>query len=287
MDFAHCEECYCREPRIPPELTGEKMRKKNADNCECYKRTRTYPVNLERCYEPVPSEAVDSSNSRTNDGAGILKDPHENHKAYEDRELQEETSDDDEPSFPNLERGHDGIPRGRSSRDPPEQQIRKEVRFPESVLQENGSEVDEERLRSVTEFRKSNYFDCHSVENVREFPPHECVHKFVLNERLAPEPLLCDGFGISRCQVCFKPMKSTTLNEANYGPSKDTSQGSRLSRSSYFPATKIHFATGNERMELDVPEEIGRKYFGKEKKVRMKKNVPRDSLALRFQPGVI
>lgn len=67
----------------------------------------------------------------------------------------------------------------------------------------------DERVENVRKFRENNLDDCVNEEEQEFRTSHRCVHRYKLNERGFPEPLLRDEDGNSLCSVpsCYTPSK--------------------------------------------------------------------------------
>ncbi|KAF5285221.1 hypothetical protein FQR65_LT13336 [Abscondita terminalis] len=134
-----------------------------------------------------------------------------------------------------------------------------EVNYYETPFQ---SKEIEKNLKDLNTFRKENYFDCHSTQNLNDkLDDHVCLHKFVLNERLMPQPLNPDPFGTSRCTYCNRPMDFIESSK----PPKEKSKG----------VTEIQIPTNLHKFAKLLDSS------GKLKVVH-----PYNSIALRHQKGV-
>ncbi|KAK4878091.1 hypothetical protein RN001_010597 [Aquatica leii] len=143
----------------------------------------------------------------------------------------------------------------------------------------------EKNLKTLNTFRKENYFDCHSNQNLNaQVSDHKCLHKFVLNNRLVPEPLHADPFGTSRCVHCNQPAKkepSTPKEKGNY-------QSSVLNKSKKHKCIKsISLTRDKDITEIEIPKNFNKYLELFDNTVdNLKKVRPLNSIALRHQKGV-
>lgn len=157
----------------------------------------------------------------------------------------------------------------------------------------------------IRDFRQRNYFDTHSLielsasKDQEDKQPHVCVHEFVLNNRLMPEPVNSDSYGISRCTICNKAMQKPDLagkKSDSRVKLKVTKQGNVKAtvgndNDSCFLPRQLNIGSGNEKIHLKVPFDLIKKTeddtdLVKHFRQRLKRPVPRNTLALRFQKGV-
>ncbi|KAB0796072.1 hypothetical protein PPYR_10133 [Photinus pyralis] len=138
------------------------------------------------------------------------------------------------------------------------------------------------RLQNLETFRKDNYFECHSSANIHDVPvgDHKCVHKFVLNNRLIPEPLNADPFGTSRCVRCNKPMRIKAEEER----SKPLTQRARPR----ITPNAINIAGETNVTEIQIPANFNKLLeLFQETATNISKVKPTNTLALRHQKGVV
>lgn len=160
----------------------------------------------------------------------------------------------------------------------------------------------------VRSFRDRNYFDTHSLADLMSSKDqsHVCVHKFVLNDRLLPEPSNPDAYGVSRCTICQKPMNSdskfktsqkipeskTTMKSAKLNSGQVVGGGNNDNKDTCLIARQLNTGAGNEQIHLQVPFEMIQKSAGQSEvagyvRTKLRRPVPTNSLALRFQKGVV
>lgn len=162
-------------------------------------------------------------------------------------------------------------------------------------------------IQEIKEFREEKFFETHSStnltgENERSKTlhslgqkDHECVHKFILNDRKLPEPLNCDPYGISRCVICGKPMEKPNLKEKKPDTRIRTKEQKNKKGNVTSPCKDITLVprtvtigSRKERIELQVPMDIIVNEQAKDKTVAKKyRPVLANSFALRYQKGVV
>lgn len=160
---------------------------------------------------------------------------------------------------------------------------------------------DSENIETLKNFRRNNYFECHSVKSrvdskgsVTSLRDHKCVYRFYLNDRLFPVPLSSDHHNNVRCVECHLPMD---LKVELDGPGKangtiqakvklDEENG--VQDMILFLPVKDSLIIKERRKQMKCEEEV--MYFGVIKLDSyghsvFKSTLPTDSLALKYQKG--
>ncbi|KYB26871.1 hypothetical protein TcasGA2_TC030910 [Tribolium castaneum] len=133
-------------------------------------------------------------------------------------------------------------------------------------------------LKNLADFRKDHYFETHSTEDlIKEIPPHECVHKFSLDERKLPFPLNPDAYGSSRCIICDKPMEKPLLNKIDEREKPKKAVFPKFYK--YGLAPKRIYLGGSDRIDVVLDE--GEECVGKWETPNYY-----NTYALRYQKGV-
>lgn len=163
------------------------------------------------------------------------------------------------------------------------------------------SEEDYDSIKQLREFRKNNYFECHSSKSridskacTTALNDHKCVYRFYLNDRLFPVPLHADRHENIRCVECNLPI------DLQKRKSKDSINGTIQA--------KVKLDSGNDTQDMLLMLPVRDTMIIKEKRKEKKKveedvmyfgviklnssgysvfnqNLPSDSLALKYQKG--
>ncbi|GJQ81231.1 hypothetical protein Trydic_g20450 [Trypoxylus dichotomus] len=143
-------------------------------------------------------------------------------------------------------------------------------------------------FKDLVQFRKDNYFDCHAVGNggSAAVPEHKCIHKFVLNDRLLPQPLNTDSFGISRCDVCGKPMEQFKSEKPRVEPKRKHVNKVKQVYEYNLTPPRLNIGSGKETVQIKIPEKIRKEcMLERSPNFKLSRNVPGNSYALRYQKG--
>ncbi|KAF2885281.1 hypothetical protein ILUMI_20904 [Ignelater luminosus] len=146
-------------------------------------------------------------------------------------------------------------------------------------------------LRRLNTFRKENYFDCHSSGDCGDTGVcnHQCLHRFVLDDRLIPRPLNTDPYGTSRCVICNKASKSEILkpvdNKIKQKPNLRALKKPKSHRDRIIP-NQINICNKNDGIEITVPIYCDKYNSIFNNHIKIKNPPTTNSLALRYQKGV-
>ncbi|XP_052738952.1 uncharacterized protein LOC112048620 [Bicyclus anynana] len=169
--------------------------------------------------------------------------------------------------------------------------------YPENYEEEIGfmDPEDPENVERLKLFRRNNYFECHSVKsrinsNI-SLKNHKCVYRFYLNDRLFPVPLNTDYQETIRCIECQLPLDKNCENSIINGTvqAKVKLNGQVQDMMLMLPV-KNSLIVKERRKVLPVKNDYDSIYFGIIKldlkgDSKFNRNLPSDSLALRYQKG--
>ncbi|XP_039752285.1 uncharacterized protein LOC120628126 [Pararge aegeria] len=172
--------------------------------------------------------------------------------------------------------------------------------YPENYEEELGfiDPADNENIKRLRLFRKNNYFECHSVKSrlcskgsVTSLNKHKCLYRFYLNDRLFPVPLNTDHQENIRCIECQLPLENNNENSQINGTvqAKVKLNGEIQDMLLMLPVKKS-LIVKERRKVLPVNKDYESLYFGIIKlnlngDSKFNRNLPSDSLALRYQKG--
>ncbi|XP_063540948.1 uncharacterized protein LOC134749879 [Cydia strobilella] len=154
---------------------------------------------------------------------------------------------------------------------------------------------DEVSLKKLKEFRKKNYFECHSSKNriaskgsVISLQDHKCRYRLYLNDRLFPVAMDNDHNDNIRCVDCHLPLELAQEGDKVNGTIQaKVKLGSETQDMVLLLPIKEPLIIKQKRKENNDDDVV---YFGL---VKMDQNgnsmfnpsLPSDSLALRYQKG--
>lgn len=174
-----------------------------------------------------------------------------------------------------------------------------------SEKSQSNADINEDvEFKEIKEFRERNFFECHSTtsrlklskSNDSTRSEHDCKYNFYLNERLFPIPIKSDYRNTIRCTDCNLPVdfsKSSNSEEHLNGTiqakvsltSNDTKEVLLM-----LPVKENLIIKERRRENTKRDEEV--LYFGIIKldsygHSAFCNNLPRDSLALRYEKGYV
>lgn len=157
---------------------------------------------------------------------------------------------------------------------------------------------DRETIEKLKQFRKKNYFECHSVKSriyskgsVTSLKNHKCVYRFYLNDRLFPVPLNTDHEENIRCIECHLPFeRDDPSSHINGTVQAKVKLNGEIQDMLLMLPVKNSLIVKERRKVLPVKKEHDSLYFGIIKldlngDSKFNRNIPSDSLALRYQKG--
>ncbi|XP_044260114.1 uncharacterized protein LOC123008397 isoform X2 [Tribolium madens] len=151
-------------------------------------------------------------------------------------------------------------------------------RSSESSLQ--SPQVPQTNTKNLADFRKNHYFETHSTEDlIKPIPPHECVHRFTLDDRKLPFPLNPDVYGASRCIICDKPMEKPLLNKVDEREKPKKAVFPKFYK--YGLAPKRIYLGGSDHDRIDMVLDEGEECVGKWETPNYY-----NTYALKYQKGV-
>ncbi|CAH0713405.1 unnamed protein product, partial [Brenthis ino] len=151
----------------------------------------------------------------------------------------------------------------------------------------------DENIQNIKEFRKNNYFECHSAKSrlyskgsVTSLSDHKCAYRFYLNDRLFPVPINTDHQNNVRCIECHLPMKNNSEPKGMI-QAKVKLNNKLQDMLLMLPVQNSVIIKERRRREIKNDDCI---YFGIVKldlngDSIFKRTLPEDSLALRYQKG--
>lgn len=157
---------------------------------------------------------------------------------------------------------------------------------------------DDKNIEDLKEFRKKNYFECHSAKSrvstkgsVTSLNDHKCVYRFYLNDRLFPVPLNTDHHDSIRCIECYLPLeelKSDKEDSINGTVQAKVKLGDEIQDMILMlPVNKPLIVPERRRIKNEKENVV---YFGIVKlnyngDSIFNRTLPNDSLALKYQKG--
>lgn len=316
-ELNHCEDCYCREsPTIPTFSSKIRCTHENTVKLTNVRRSiptighqsRTYGV---KRIPTHPEEIKIFENKSTGRGSTNklsythtrsdyetksndfrrIDEPGDHWRIDEAISKFNEAADIARASQPGGEERIDGAGAKSTSDELGERSETPEIaQDTQKNINLSGTGITYKDFKDLARFRKDNYFDCHSSEHTApaSSQEHKCIHKFVINDRFLPQPLNTDSFGISRCDVCNKPMELYKSEK----PRVETKQKSvnKLKQVYEYNLTppRINIGRGNETVQIKVPEKLGNEcLMGQSPNFKITRKVPGNSYALRYQRGRI
>ncbi|KAK9872860.1 hypothetical protein WA026_019648 [Henosepilachna vigintioctopunctata] len=137
-------------------------------------------------------------------------------------------------------------------------------------------------------FREQEFFDSHSIKPYnQDGPEHICIHRFTVDERLYPQPLNSNEFGISCCVRCDQPTKidKTVFSDQRQSVREKGRNIRNIRQHSAkldLRPKPVFIGSRNSVMEIKLGPEHNN-LLKTQKNIQRKNNYYSDSLALRHQ----